>query len=90
MTKTTLIISGANGGDGVAEKHILLPTSHPNYDKILIILSLCGDEDTDNMAVWKGGYDDENIDIISAYEVDDMRLDIISREYNLSVEEVGT
>jgi len=86
MTKTTLILS--RGYDLYTERHMLLPISHPNYNEIIIVLELSGEKDNDNMPVWKGGYNDENTDIISAYEVDDMRFDIISRENNLSVEEV--
>jgi hypothetical protein len=67
---------------------MLLPISHPNYNEIIVVVELSGEKD--NMPVWELGYDDEGIDIISAYEVDDMRLDIISREYDLSVEEIGT
>jgi hypothetical protein len=88
MTKTTLIYS--SDYDLFTERHMLLPISHPNYNEIIVVVELSGEKDNDNMPVWELGYDDEGIDIISAYEVDDMRLDIISREYNLSVEEVGT
>ena len=84
MTKTTLIYS--SDYDLFTERHMLLPISHPNYNEIIVVVELSGMKD--NMPVWELGYDDEGIDIISAYEVDDMRLDIISREYNLSVEEV--
>jgi len=89
MTKTTLIYS--SDYDLFTERHMLLPISHPNYNEIIVVVELSGVKDDDNMFVGElPYYDNEGIDIISAYEVDDMRLDIISREYNLSVEEVGT
>jgi hypothetical protein len=86
MTKHTLVWGADYEADDLnsTEKFVLIPLLHPKHDEYITLLSIIGKKNN--------GCDDilsitfnNTVKILNEYEVDLLRLDIISKELNLNI-----